>query len=352
MQYKQLGNTDIQVSKICLWTMTWGSQNTEIEAHEQLDYTFNETDINFMDTAEVYAIPPNPDTQWLTEAYIWNWFIKNPRKRKNIILATKMVWRWMDWIRNGKWLIPDDMSVAIDGSLQRLQTDYIDLYQLHWPQRQTNFFGKMNWDEAMKWDKQQIEKEIYDTLKAFETLRKQGKVKYLWLSNETPWGIMKFLEVARKHGLPEIQTVQNPYSLMQRQYDSGMSEISTYEWVGLLGYSPLAGWVLTGKYQWWAMPEWSRYALWWAARMPQNLNERSLKFVDDMQTIADKAGISLAELSVSWVNDRDFVHSNIIGATNMKQLKENIWAADIILSPEIRQEIDDVFSKSPNPATF
>lgn len=210
----------------------------------------------------------------------------------------------------------------------------------------------MNWDESMAWDKSEIEEHIHNVLKAFDDLRKQGKVKYLGLSNENPWGIMKFLEIARKYNLPEIQTVQNPYSLMQRQYDSGMSEISTYEWVGLLWYSPLAWWVLTGKYKGGAMPKGSRYELWGMARQWQNLNARSLEFVDSMEVIANKAEISLAELSISWVNDRGFVNSNIIGATTMEQLKENIWAADIILSPETRKEIDEVFSKSPNPATY
>lgn len=256
------------------------------------------------------------------------------------------------WIRGGEGLNPEKMSEAIEGSLQRLQTEYIDLYQLHWPQRQVNKMGKMNWDESMFTSKQEEETHIVAILKAFEKQQKAGKVRFLGLSNETPWGTMKFLEIARREGLPEIQTVQNPYSLMQRQYEVGMAEISMYEGVGLLAYSPLAGGVLSGKYKDGVLPEGTRYALWGAQRQPQNLNTRSLQFVDDMEKIAQKIGISVTQLALAWVNDRDFVHSNIIGATTLEQLKEDISSAEIVLSPEIRKEIDNVFSQSPNPATF
>jgi aryl-alcohol dehydrogenase-like predicted oxidoreductase len=332
--------------------MTWGYQNDEKDAHQQLDYAIKERGINFIDTAELYAVPPMEDTQGLTEKYIGTWFQKNPDMRSKVILASKMVGIWMPWIRNGKWLIAEDMEAAVNKSLERLQTDYIDLYQLHWPQRAINKMWKMNYEETMFTSLEQEETHILWILKAFQELQKQWKLKFLWLSNETPWGTMKFLELARKHNLPEIQTVQNPYSLMNRQYEVGMAEVSMYENVWCLAYSPLAWWVLTGKYQKGAMPEWSRYSLWWTSRQPQNLNARSLQFVQDLEVIAQKAWISVTQLSLAWVNDRQFVHSNIIGATTIEQLKENIDSADIRLSEETIKDINEIFFNSPNPATF
>jgi aryl-alcohol dehydrogenase-like predicted oxidoreductase len=332
--------------------MTWGYQNTEIDAHQQLDYAIKEWQINFIDTAELYAIPPMKETQWLTETYIGTWFSKNPWIREKIILASKMVWPGMSYLREWKGLIPSDMREAVEGSLRRLQTESINLYQLHWPQRTVNKMGKMNYQESMFTSKLQEEEHIVEILKAFDTLRQEWKVRFLGLSNETPWGVMKFLELARKYNLPEIQTVQNPYSLMQRQYEVGLAEVSMYENVGLLAYSPLAGGVLSWKYKNGEMPEWSRYALWGKARQPQNLNFRSLKFVENMEKVAKKAGISVTQLALAWVSDREFVHSNIIGATTMEQLREDIDSANIMLSKEIRDEIDNIFSQSPNPATF
>ena len=243
MKKNKLWNTWLEVTEICLWTMTWGYQNTEEEAHEQLDYAIKEAWINFIDTAELYAIPPMKETQWLTEKYIWTWMAKNQELRSEIIIASKMAGIWLPWIRDGKWLIAEDMEEAVNGSLERMQTTYIDLYQLHWPQRQVNKFGKMNYDDNMFTSKQEEEDHILAILQAFEALRKQGKVKFLGLSNETPWGIMKFLEIAEKHNLPKIQTNQNAYSLVQRQYEVWLSEVSLFENIGLLAYSPLAWWI-------------------------------------------------------------------------------------------------------------
>lgn len=353
MQTKKLGNTGLDITKICLWTMTWGYQNSQQDAHTQLDYAIQEAWINFIDTAEVYAIPPMQETCWLTEKYIGTWFANNPWIREKIILASKFVGPGVDWIRWGEGLIPEKMWVAIDASLERLQTDYIDLYQLHWPQRHVNKFWKMNYDESMcVRSRAEEEEHIIDILHAFEKQKKAGKVRYLWLSNETPWGVMKFLEIARREWLPEVQSVQNPYSLLQRQYEVWLSEVSLYEWVWCLAYSPLSWGVLTGKYKKGQIPEGSRYALWGKHRQAQNLNARSLKFVDNMEKIAKKMWISVVQLALAWVGGRDFVHSNIIGATKLEQLKENISSADIVIPEEIYKEIDNVFSQSPNPASY
>lgn len=332
--------------------MTWGYQNDEKDAHEQLDYAIKQAGINFIDTAELYAIPPMQETQWLTESYIGTWFAKNPAVREKIIIASKMAGIGIPWVRGWEGLIAAKMAEAVEGSLERLQIDYIDLYQLHWPQRSVNKFGKMNYDVSMFTSREEEQHHIIEILQAFQKLQQQGKVKYLGLSNETPWGTMKFLELARKYNLPEIQTIQNPYSLMQRQYEVGLSEISLYEWVGLLAYSPLAGWVLTWKYQGWAMPKGSRYELWGAERQPQNLNARSLDFVSKLQEIANDEWITLAQLALAWVNAQAFVHSNIIGATSLEQLKEDIASADITLSDTTHTCIDALFSQNPNPATF
>lgn len=259
---------------------------------------------------------------------------------------------WIPWIREGKWLIAKDMEAAVNGSLERMQTDYIDLYQFHRPQRPVNKFWKMNYSEDMVTQKEAEEEHILTLLQAFDALKKQWKVKFLWLSNETPWGVMKFLEIAEKHNLPKIQTIQNAYSLIQRQYEVWLSEVSMFENVWLLAYSPLAWGILTGKYQDWNMPKGSRYEMWGRERQAQNLNERALAFVDDLQKIADKIWVSVSVISLAWVNSRGFVNSNIIGATTMEQLKEDISSVDVILEQDVLDEIDALFTKNPNPATF
>lgn len=352
MKKNKLWSTGLEVTKICLWTMTWGFQNTEEQAHEQLDYAIKEAGINFIDTAELYAVPPMEETQWLTEKYIWTWLSKNKDLRKNIIIWSKMCGIWLPWIRWWKWLVASDMEEAVNSSLERLQTDYIDLYQLHWPQRQVNKFWIMNYDESMYTSKEQEEKYILDMLRAFKKLQKEWKVRHLWLSNETPWWTMKFLQIAEKYNLPKIQTIQNPYSIIQRQYEVWLSEVSLYENIGLLAYSPLAWWVLSWKYQDWKMPKWSRYEMWGKERQAQNLSNRTIRYVWDLKLIADKLGLSLVQLSLAWVNSRWFVHSNIIWATTMEQLKEDISSADIVLDKKTINEIDKLFSYNPNPATF
>lgn len=355
MQKKQLGNTDIMVSKICLGTMNWGAQNNEQEAHEQLDYGVSHW-INFIDTAEMYAVPPDPKTCGLTETYVGNWLEKRGN-RADIILATKVTGSmknngWVAHVRNGEGITPSGIITAIEGSLARLKTDYIDLYQLHWPERKVPIWGKMNFSEAMIEEKKEVEESIFQTLKTLEKLRNEWKIRHIWLSNETPWGAMKFLEIAKKNNLPEIQTIQNAYNLIRREYDSSLAELSTYEGVGLLAYSPLAGWILTWKYQNGALPEGCRYTLWGKDRMPQNYNERTLAATAQYMKLAESLWITATQLALAWVNDRSFVHSNIIGTTSIAQLKECISSADIILSDATRSDIDAIYTKMPNPCTF
>ncbi len=355
MQKNRLGNTDIMVSKICLGTMVWWAQNTEMEAHEQMDYGAAHG-INFLDTAELYAVPPRPETQWLTEKYVGTW-MQSRKNRSDIILATKVTGSMKNnggvaHVRDGEWVTPSGIITALEWSLERLQTDYIDLYQLHWPQRKVQMWGKMNFDESMIEEKKVVEEEIFQVLKTLDTLVKAGKIRHIGLSNETPWGAMKFLEIAKKNNLPVAQTIQNAYNLIRREYDSALAEISTYEWIGSLPYSPLAGWILTGKYQNGALPEGCRYTLWGKDRMPQNYNDRTLAATAEYMKLAESLWISVTQLALAWGNDRSFVNSNIIGTTSVEQLKECISSADITLSAETRAEIDTIYTKHPNPCTF
>jgi aryl-alcohol dehydrogenase-like predicted oxidoreductase len=344
MKFKKLGHTNIDVSLICLGTMNMGEQNTQEESFEQMDYSF-EQGINFFDTAEVYSVPPRQETHGKTEEIIGNWFTKS-KKREKIILATKMVGPGVEWIRNGGGNYTEkNIATAVDDSLRRLQTDYIDLYQLHWPERNTNYFGKRNYEHNSsegKWN------DLESVLKALKKFVDQGKIKYIGVSNETPWGLSKFLEVAEQLNLPRIVSVQNPYNLLNRAYDIGMSEISCREKVGLLAYSPLAIGYLSGKYRDNQIPKNSRIGLFgnfWTRYKEDNAK----KAVDDYFKLARENGLTLAQMSLAFVNSRPFITSNIIGATTMEQLKENIGAADIELNEEIVEKINLIHSNNPNP---
>jgi aryl-alcohol dehydrogenase-like predicted oxidoreductase len=344
MKFKKLGHTNIDVSLICLGTMNMGEQNTQEEGFKQMDYSF-EQGINFFDTAEVYAVPPRQETYGKTEEIIGNWFIKS-KKREKIILATKMVGPGVEWIRNGGGNYTEqNIAIAIDGSLKRLQTDYIDLYQLHWPERNTNYFGKRNYEHDSSEEKGNG---LESVLKALKKFVDQGKIKYIGISNETPWGLSKFLEVAEQLNLPRIVSVQNPYNLLNRAYDIGMSEISCREKVGLLAYSPLAIGYLSGKYRDNQIPKNSRIGLFgdfWTRYKEDNAK----KAVDDYYKLAKENGLTLTQMSLAFVNSRPFMTSNIIGATTMEQLKENIGTADIDLSDEIVEKINLIHSNNPNP---
>ena len=344
MKFKKLGHTDIDVSLICLGTMNMGEQNSQEEGFEQMDYSYDQG-VNFFDTAEVYAVPPRKETQGRTEEIIGNWFVKS-KKRKKIILATKMVGPGVDWIRNGGGNYTEkNMTLAIDGSLKRLKTEYIDLYQLHWPERNTNFFGKRNYkhdSKESKWN------DFESVLKALKKFVDQGKIRYVGVSNETPWGFSKFLEISKSLKLPRIVSVQNPYNLLNRAYDVGMSEISCRENVGLLAYSPLAIGYLSGKYRNNQIPKKSRIGLFgdfWTRYKENNAK----KAVDDYFTLAKENGLTLTQMSLSFVNSRPFMTSNIIGATTMEQLKEDIGSVDIELSDKIIEKINLIHANNPNP---
>ncbi len=345
MKYRKLGNTNLDVSLICLGTMTYGEQNTQAEGFEQMDYAV-EKGINFFDTAELYAIPPKQKTYGKTEEIIGNWFQKR-KNRKKIILATKIAGPGLKWIRGGgSQYSSKSIEEALNDSLKRLKTDYIDLYQLHWPERNTNYFGDLDYEHntnEKKWNS-------FDSiLNVFKKLIDQGKIRYIGLSNETPWGFSKFLQIANEKKLPRVVSVQNPYNLVNRSYEVGMSEISIRENAGLLAYSPLAAGYLTGKYRNKQMPKNSRMDLFYE-NYPRYHNERTYNAVDEYFKIAKKNAVSLTQLSQAFVNSRDFVTSNIIGATTMSQLKENVESINISLTEEVINEINLVHEKIPNPA--
>ena len=348
MKYRNLGTTDIKVSVICLGTMTWGEQNSEPEAYEQMDYAF-EKGVNFFDTAEIYAVPTKKETYGLTEKYIGNWFAKT-KKRDKIILATKIASKADDvtWIREGGNNLNfniKNMTEAIDNSLIRLQTDYIDLYQLHWPERKVPKFGKFDFEydpHDTNWTN------FENVLENLNKFIKAGKIRYVGVSNETPWGLMSFLKTAEEKKLPRIMSIQNVYNLVNRVYDTANSEISIHEQCGLLAYSPLAGGRLSGKYLNGQNPPNARYTL-WGRRFSRHATERGDRAIKSYCDIAKKYEISPCKMALSFINNRPFVTSNIIGATSMEQLKENIDSINLDLTDDILKEIEEVHSKDPNP---
>jgi len=341
MKYKKLGNTELNVSQICLGTMTFGEQNSEKDAHEQLSYSIDKG-VNFIDTAEMYAIPPKEETQGLTEKYIGSW-IEKYKKRDSYYIATKVAGPGMEYLRGGSRLSKDHVTKAIESSLKRLKTDYIDLYQTHWPERQTNFFGRLGYTYS-----EEFGVPIEETLIALENAVQAGKIRYIGVSNETPWGIQEYLKIADAKALSKIQSIQNPYGLLNRIYEVGLAEISHREEIGLLAYSPLGFGMLTGKYLK-KIPKESRLGLYgdWFTRYN---NEKSIAATKRYQEIAIKNKLSLTQLALAFVNTRPFLTSNIIGATNLDQLKENIESIDVELSEEIIAELNEVHDDIPNPA--
>ena len=345
MNFRKLGNTDLKVSTICLGTMTWGEQNNQKEAFEQMDYAISQG-INFFDTAEMYAVPSTEKTFGKTETIIGNWF-KERNNRKKVILATKISGPGLSWIRGGGLqYTKENISSALLGSLERLQTDYIDLYQLHWPERNTNYFGKLGYKHKTEEREWNDFESILRTLKQFVD---EGKIRYIGLSNESAWGLSKFLELSRSQNLPRVMSVQNPYNLLNRTYEVGLAEISIREQSGLLAYSPLASGVLSGKYRNNQKPKGSRLQL-FGDYFPRYAGKSSNLAVEEYFKVAKKHKISLAQLSLAFVNQQPFVTSNIIGATTMKQLEENIGSTNIKLSSEIIDEINLVHKNNSNPA--
>jgi aryl-alcohol dehydrogenase-like predicted oxidoreductase len=349
MEYKRLGSSELLVSEICLGTMTYGQQNTIAEAHEQLDYAIA-AGINFIDTAEMYPVPPKAETQGITEKYIGEW-LAQPRikqQRDKLIIATKIIGTG----RNYKWLRDDAIAAlsrknilqAVDDSLKRLQTDYIDLYQIHWPDRNVPTFGQVNFDP-------QQEREIVsitEQLETFAELIQSGKIRHLGVSNETAWGISEFSHIAKQLGLPKILSIQNAYNLLNRTFDSHLAEACYRENVSLLAYSPLAFGHLSGKHLQAARIN-SRIELF--PNFGQRYKKINVKAATaEYAAIAQKYNLSSAQLALAFVRSRWFVASTIIGATTMEQLKENIDSANIQLNAEILAEIDTVHARYFNPA--
>lgn len=344
MQYRKLGRSDIDVSKICLGTMTFGEQNTEEEAHAQLDFALDQG-VNFIDAAEMYPVPPKADTYGRTEEYIGSWLAASG-KRDNVILASKVTGRsGMDYMRDGfeTRLTPRQIRSALEASLDRLHTDYLDLYQLHWPDRSTNTFGKRGYVHSPEDDAVPIE----ETLGELSRLVEEGKIRCVGLSNETPWGLMRYLRAAEALDLPRAVSIQNPYSLLNRTFEIGLAECAEREDVGLLAYSPLAFGVLTGKYLDGARPEGARLTRW--DRFSRYNNARGTQAAAAYVALAHKHGLDPAQMALAYVNSRSFMTANIIGATTMEQLETNIASADIELSDELVESIEAIHADNPNP---
>lgn len=344
MEYRKLGNTGLDVSVICLGSMTWGEQNTLEDACEQLDYALSQG-INFIDTAELYSVPAKASTYGFTEQFIGEW-LKKSGKRKEVILATKIAGpgEWISHIREGQTRFNDKhISTAVDASLKRLQTDYIDLYQLHWPERHTNFFGRLGYQA----EKDENLTPFLETLNALDKQIQAGKIRHIGLSNETPWGFMKFLEIAEQHQLPRVASVQNPYSLLNRSYEIGMAEISHREKTGLLAYSPLGFGVLSGKYLGISQPSGSRLNLF--PEFDRYSNQLATEAVKQYVTLARDHNLEPAQMALAYVNSRPFLTSTIIGATTMEQLRVNVKSININLSSELKQNIEAIHKSIPNP---
>lgn len=336
MKTRKLGRTDIDVSEICLGTMTWGEQNTEQQAFEQLDLATAEG-VNFIDAAEMYPVPPRPETQGLTETYLGNWLASRGR-RNHLVIASKVAGpgNGLTYLRNGPRLTRDHIRQACEDSLRRLQTDYIDLYQVHWPDRNANFFGKLGYRH--KEDEQATS--IEETLGALAELVQEGKVRYIGLSNETPWGTSEYLRLSREHNWPRIVSVQNPYNLLNRTFEVGMAEIACREQVGLLAYSPLAFGMLSGKYLDGRRPAGARMTLY--ERFTRYTSGRGAEATRAYVDLAAAHGLSPVQMSLAYVTSRDFVTSNIIGATSLDQLRENLGSVSVSLDDEALEAIEDL----------
>ncbi|MBI42598.1 NADP(H)-dependent aldo-keto reductase [uncultured Marinobacter sp.] len=343
MQTRKLGNTDIDVTLICLGTMTWGEQNTEQDAFEQLDYAIAEG-INFIDAAEMYPVPPRQETQGRTEEILGNWLARRGR-RDDLVIASKVAGpgNGLGYLRQGPRLTREHIRQACEDSLRRLRTDYIDLYQVHWPDRNTNFFGKLGYVHREDEDATPIE----ETLAALDELVREGKVRHIGLSNETPWGLAEYLRLSREKGWPRVASIQNPYNLLNRSFEVGLAEFAHREQVGLLAYSPLAFGMLTGKYLGGKWPEKGRLTLY--ERFSRYSSERALDATRAYVELARQHGLSPAQMALAYVNSRDFVTSNIIGATTMEQLKENVGSAQVTLSPQVLEAIESIHQEFTYP---
>lgn len=354
MKYSKLGTSDLNVSRCCLGTMTWGKQNTEAEAHEQMDYAL-EHGVNFWDTAELYAVPPEAETQGKTEEYMGAWFAKAGR-REDVILATKIAGPVIKngpgapWIRDGEDISGEAIKRALEGSLKRLQTDYVDLYQLHWPNRPNTHFSNSA-AGRLKFTDVDTQKEIdtfMDVLQTVDALIKQGKIRHFGLSDDSAWGIMKYLELSTAHNLPRVVSIQNEFSLLKRFDDPYVTETCVREDVAYLPWSPLAGGCISGKYLNGARPEGTRWAI-SGGRYDHRSNQAAENAIKSYIDIANKHGLDVCQMALAFCDQQSFVTSTIIGATTMEQLKSDIDAFDITLSEDVMAEIDQVYRQYPMP---
>ena len=349
MQYSRLGSSGLKVSRVCLGSMTWGEQNTQSQANEQLDYALSQG-INFVDTAELYSIPPRAATYGATESIIGNWLCANPQKRKELVIATKIAGPGLNWIRNGDKVTGESVLTAVDHSLKRLQTDYIDLYQLHWPNRSHPHFGN-HWPGDTSFsntDHQQESEQMLQILQALQDCVQAGKIRYCGLSDETPWGINEYLKLSDKYSLPRMVSIQNEFSLLHTKDWPYLMESCVHEDIAFLPWSPLAGGVLSGKYLGGARPEGSR----WTITQRNGLFRDSEKVdaaVRAIKALAETNGMTCAQLALAWCNQVEGVTSTIIGATSMVQLKENLEAFSTPLSETIVEDVKQILREYPLP---
>lgn len=344
MKYRKLGRTDLDVSLIGLGTMTWGLQNTQAQGFEQMDYA-HEQGINFFDTAEMYAIPPSATTFGTTENIIGNWF-SSRLKRDKVILASKVSGPNLKWIRDGDVINKKNILTAVEGSLTRLKTDYIDLYQLHWPNRDFYHFGKI-WQFTPRHDKQAQEDNFVEVLETMAALIKQGKIRHFGLSNESAWGLMKYLQLAEEHNLPRAASIQNEYSLLCRHFEPDLSEIAIQEECGLLAWSPLTRGMISGKYLKGAQPEGARLTI--ETRPEHRIHANTDIAIEKYIELAKHYDLDVTQMALAFVNQQAFVTSTLIGATSMSQLKNNIASVDLKLSVEVREKIDGIRRNHPMP---
>ncbi|MFI8621479.1 MULTISPECIES: aldo/keto reductase [Marinomonas] len=349
MKYVPLGRTGLEVSRVCLGTMTWGTQNNQAEADEQIEYALA-NGVNFMDTAEMYSVPPTPESYGKTETIIGNWLSRNPSRRKEIILATKIAGAGLHYIRDGGPITGAAVIASVDASLQRLQTDYIDLYQLHWPNRTSPHFAKhfpghIRFSDV---DRDEHSAQMLDILKGIDTCIKAGKIRHFGLSDDTTWGINEFLRLSEKHDLPRVASIQNEFSLLHAKDWPYLIENCVHEDIAYLPWSALAAGALTGKYIGGARPEGSRWA--YAQRhglfRDTPLVEEAVK---GYMAVAEKHNLTPAQLALAWCNQVDGVTATIIGATSLAQLKEDMAAFDMALSEDVLKDVMEVFKAYPVP---
>ncbi len=342
MRMKQLGRTNIQVSEICLGTMTWGLQNSEAEGHEQMDYAITQG-INFFDTAEMYAVPPSAETFGKTEEIIGTWFRETGR-RDEIVLASKVAGGGRPWVRGGRGIDGPSVREAVEDSLRRLQTDRIDLYQIHWPRRgHYHFEGSWTYNPYQQ-NRDEVLPNMLEVLETMGTLVKEGKILHFGLSNESAWGTMQYLRLATELGLPRVQTIQNEYNFLRRYYDMDLAELAFHEDVGLLAYSPLAAGAISGKYLGGVLPEGTRGAVAGSAYRNNELTEPAIRAYI---ALAEKHGLDVCQMAIAFCLTKPFMTSVIIGATTMEQLKVNIAAADLELSDAVLNDIQQIFMQFP-----